>query len=293
MPTIIPHLWYDTQAKEAALFYTTLFKHSALLDSTILADTPSGDAELVSFTLAGMEFAAISAGPYFHLNPSISLFVSCKTKEDVNTKWEALSQGGKILMPLQSYPFSTYYGWVEDRFGLSWQLTLNESSSLSIRPCLLFAQEACGKAYEAISYYVSLFESSAIHNASFYEKETKAENHATLQFASFRLKEQEFIAMDHGLEGDFTFNEAFSFMVNCKNQEEIDYYWNALSADPEAEQCGWLKDRFGVSWQIVYDKMNDLMFQGTKAEVERVTQAFMEMKKLNIAVLEQARIGKE
>lgn len=293
MTSITPHLWYDTQAKEAALFYVTLFEHASLIDTSILADTPSGDTELVSFILEGIEFAAISAGPYFRLNPSISLFVSCKTKEEILTKWNALSEGGKILMPLQSYPFNSYFGWVEDRFGLSWQLMLDETSNpqTTIKSCLLFAEKACGKAYDAISFYVSLFEGSKIHHTSFYPSEEKVETRANLQFASFQLGQQQFIAMDHELKGDFTFNEAFSFMVNCKNQEEIDYYWNALSADPTAEQCGWLKDQFGVSWQIVYENLNDLMFEGTKEEIEQVTQAFMQMKKLDIAALEQARKG--
>jgi len=290
MQTIIPHLWYDTQAKEAAAFYTTLFEDSAILETAILADTPSGDTELVHFKLAGMEFAAISAGPYFKLNPAISLAVSCNSKEEIDRKWQAFLDGGKVLMPLQAYPFQSYYGWIEDRYGLSWQLMLVPESENQIVPSLLFSQEAWGKAYEAISFYTELFHDAKINAASFYPEEAK-EQAGKLQFASFTLCNQAFTAMDHGLQGDFTFNEAFSLMVNCQTQEEIDYYWNILSADPEAEQCGWLKDRFGVSWQIVYDKMNDLMYQGTKEEVERVTQVFMEMKKLDIAVLEQARKG--
>ncbi len=99
------------------------------------------------------------------------------------------------------------------------------------------------------------------------------------------------VAMDHGYGGDFTFNEAFSFMVLCDNQEEIDYYWDKLSFVPESEQCGWVKDQFGLSWQIVPGEMNDILTTGTKEEVVRVTEAFLQMKKFNLAAIEEARLG--
>ncbi|WP_348982273.1 VOC family protein [Desulfosporosinus sp. FKB] len=85
MQKIVPHLWYDTEAKEAALYYTSLFDQSKILDVTVMENTPSGDAESVSFELAGQQFKAISAGPFFKFNPSISLMVACYSIEDVNT----------------------------------------------------------------------------------------------------------------------------------------------------------------------------------------------------------------
>ena len=124
MQKIVPHLWYDKEAKEAALFYISLFDKSKLLNVTVIENTPSGDSEFVSFELAGQQFKAISAGPYFKFNPSISLMVACYSVEEVNTKWNALLEGGTELMPLGEYPFSKWYGWVQDRFGLSWQLML-------------------------------------------------------------------------------------------------------------------------------------------------------------------------
>ncbi len=112
MQKIVPHLWYDKEAKEAVLFYASLFDQSKLLDVTIIENTPSGDAESVSFELAGQQFKAISAGPFFKFNPSISLMVACHSIEEVNTKWRALSEGGTELMPLGEYPFSKRYSWV-------------------------------------------------------------------------------------------------------------------------------------------------------------------------------------
>jgi predicted 3-demethylubiquinone-9 3-methyltransferase (glyoxalase superfamily) len=150
IPKFSTHLWYDKEAKEAAEFYCSVFPGSRINNVTTLRDTPSGDCDMVSFELAGTPFMAISAGPLF------------------------------------------------------------------------------------------------------------------------------------------TFNESISIMVHCDTQEEIDYYWNKLSAVPEAEQCGWLKDRFGLSWQIVPTQMDAMMAKGTPEQISRVTQAFLQMKKFDLAKLKKA-----
>ncbi|CEG27176.1 VOC family protein [Bacillus sp. B-jedd] len=291
MQKIFPHLWYDTEAKEAAEFYIGLFEDSRLLNVTVLENTPSGDAEYVSFELAGQRFDAMSAGPYFKFNPSISLFVSCSSKDEVNEKWNALMDGGKELMPLGEYAFSKWYGWVQDRFGLSWQLMFMESEPLQkITPNLLFSKDVCGKAEEAVKYYTEIFENSEVTSVKRYEEgETESPN-AKVKYAGFQLNGLHFSAMDNGFDEEYKFNEAISFTISCKDQQEIDYYWEKLSAVPEAEQCGWLKDQFGVSWQIVPDNMDEIMFKGPKEEAKRVTQAVLKMKKLDIAALEKARL---
>lgn len=150
---ITPYLWFDTQAREAASFYCSIFPDSEITNTTTLHDTPSGACDVVAFSLSGQSFMAISAGPYFQ------------------------------------------------------------------------------------------------------------------------------------------FTEAVSFMVNCETQEEIDYYWRSLSAVVEAEQCGWLKDRYGLSWQIVPAAMAEWMASGNPAVTARVTQAMLKMKKLDIATLRQAYDG--
>jgi predicted 3-demethylubiquinone-9 3-methyltransferase (glyoxalase superfamily) len=97
--------------------------------------------------------------------------------------------------------------------------------------------------------------------------------------------------MDSAHTHNFKFNEAISLMVNCDTQEEIDYYWEKLSAVPEAEQCGWLKDKFGLSWQIVPTEMDEMMRDGTPEQIGRVTQAFLKMKKFDLAELRKAYAG--
>jgi len=119
---IILHLWFDKEAKEAAGFYTSLFPESKITSMTTLHNTPSGDSDIVSFELAGYQFMAISAGPLFKFNPSVSFLVACQTKEELDAMWNELSKGGKPLMDLGTYPFSEKYGWIIDKYGLSWQL---------------------------------------------------------------------------------------------------------------------------------------------------------------------------
>jgi predicted 3-demethylubiquinone-9 3-methyltransferase (glyoxalase superfamily) len=150
---ITPHLWFDKEAKEAAEFYTSVFADSKITNVTTLHNTPSGDCDVVSFELSGQPFMAISAGPLFK------------------------------------------------------------------------------------------------------------------------------------------FNESISFMIYCDTQEEIDYYWEKLSAVPEAEQCGWLKDKYGLSWQVVPAGMDEMMRNGSKEHIARVTQAFLKMKKFDLAKLNQAYNG--
>lgn len=293
MQKIVPHLWYDKEAKEAALFYMSLFDRSKLLNATVLEDTPSGDAELVSFELDGQEFMAISAGPYFSFNPSISLMVACYSIEEINTKWNALIAGGSELMPLGEYPFSKWYGWVQDRYGLSWQLMLaeGEQTAQKITPNLLFSNDVCGKAEEAVKFYTEVFEDAGIKLISKYGEDEAESPKAKVNYAGFKLSGIDFSAMDNAFDVDFSFNESFSFVVNCKDQKEIDYFWDKLSAVPEAEQCGWIKDKFGVSWQITPENMDELLNSGSREEIRRVTEAFLKMKKLDIDTLEKARLG--
>ena len=294
MQKIVPHLWYDKEAKEAASFYIGLFDQSKLLHVAVIGDTPSGDSEIVSFELAGQEFQAISAGPYFKLNPTVSLMVACVTEEEVNTKWEALADGGTELMPLGEYPFSKLYGWVQDRYGLSWQLMLvdEDQASQKITPNMLFSGNACGRAEEAVNFYTEIVEHAKTGIISKYEPGESHSAEASVKYADFNLFGMNIAAMDNGMNVDFTFNEAFSFIINCKDQEEIDYYWDKLSAVPESEQCGWVKDKFGVSWQIVPDNIDEVLFNGPKDEARRASEALLKMKKIDISALERARLAK-
>ncbi len=304
MQKITPHLWFDKEAKEAAEFYTSLFApfdsdqgKSKVTNITTLHDTPSGsgDTDIVSFELRGQPFMAISAGPIFKFNPSVSFIVGCETKEEIDGLWEKLSDGGKILMPLQKYPFSESYGWAEDKYGLSWQLIMAKPEGderPKIVPSFLFVGDVFGKAEEAVNFYLSVFKPSKLGNMMHYGPGQEQNKEGTVMFSDFKLLDLWFAAMDGGGEHNFKFNEAASFIINCKDQEEIDYYWEKLSFVPEAEQCGWLKDKYGVSWQIVPMEMDEMISKGTREQGDRVTQVFLPMKKFDIAKLKEAYQGK-
>lgn len=265
---IIPHLWFDKEAKEAAEFYCSVFPDSNIKHTTILHNTPSGDCDLVSFNVWGHPFMAISAGPYFKINPSISFIVNFDPSREKNVKemidvvWNKLSYGGIPLMPLNKYPFSDRYGWIQDKYGVSWQLILTNPDGEprpAIVPSLMFIGNNCGKAEEARQFYLSVFRNAKAGALFRYGPDHEPNKEGTVMFTDFLLEETWLAAMDSALEHPFNFNEAISMLVNCETQEEIDYYWEKLSAVPEAEQCGWLKDQYGVSWQIspaALDEMN-------------------------------------
>lgn len=294
MQKITPHLWFDTQAKEAAKFYTTLFQNSRIKDTTSLENTPSGTVDIVTVDLAGQEFTLLSAGPLFKFNPSISFLVSYATVEEVEGLWNKLAVGGSPLMELGEYPFSKKFGWIQDRFGLSWQLMFvgDREIKQKITPTLMFVGNVSGKAEEAINFYTSVFHQSKVNDMVRYAKGEEPEQEGTIKHAIFTLEGQEFGAMDSANEHKFTFNEAISLMVHCETQEEIDYYWEKLSAVPESEQCGWLKDKFGVSWQIVPTEMDRMFKDKDQEKTARVTEAFLKMKKFDIAQLQAAYEGK-
>lgn len=294
MQKITSHLWFDKEAVEAAKFYTTVFKDSKIKNTTQLHNTPSGSVDLLTIELLGQDFMLISAGPLFKFTPAVSFLVACTTKEEVDALWEKLSKGGSALMELGEYPFSEKYGWIQDKYGLSWQLMFMGDRPLTqkITPTLMFVGEQCGKAEEAINFYASIFKNSKVGDIMRYTQGEEPDTAGTIKHAAFTLEGQEFAAMDSAWTHEFSFNEAISFIVNCETQEEIDYYWQKLSADPSAEQCGWLKDKYGFSWQVVPTLMEDMLKDKDEQKIARVTEVFLKMKKFDIAELKKAYEGK-
>jgi predicted 3-demethylubiquinone-9 3-methyltransferase (glyoxalase superfamily) len=305
MQKITPHLWFDQEAKEAAEFYAAILPDSKITNiATLHHNTPPGDVDIVSFELWGQKFMAFSAGPMFKFTPAVSFMVNFdpllfngsaqEAREKLDQVWARLSEGGIALMPIDKYPFSERYGWLQDKYGLSWQLILTNPEGdprPPILPSLLFVGDVCGKAEEAINFYLSVFKNSKQGLIARYPKGMEPDREGTVMFADFMLENQWFAAMDSAHAHHFTFTEAVSFMVSCDTQKEIDAYWDKLSAVPAAEQCGWLKDKYGLSWQITPTAMNEMMSQGTPEQIDRLTQAFLPMKKLDIAQLNRAYKG--
>lgn len=289
---IVPHLWFDTEAEEAAEWYTSIFPDSEIIAKDTFADTPSGDATQMVFKLMDYEFMAISAGPFAVKNPSISFIVQIDKENEkmIDQLYNELKKGGQILMPLDKYPFNDKYAWVQDKYGTSWQLWLREhrSGKNNIVPSLMFANDNKGKAKEAMELYVDTFKKSE-HLASVnFPAGMEPDTEEMVMHGEARLAKKRFAFKDSGHKHDFNFSEGISLLVKCDDQQEIDKYWKKLSAVPEAEECGWLKDQYGVSWQIVPKVMDEMFEKGTPEQLARVTQAFLKMKKFDIEKLEKA-----
>jgi predicted 3-demethylubiquinone-9 3-methyltransferase (glyoxalase superfamily) len=302
MKTISSHLWFDSEAEDAAKFYTSLFSNSTIGVLTRYGKAgfeihgqPEGQVMTVDFELDGQPFIGLNAGPLFTFTPAISFLVACKTKEDVDALWAQLSAGGLPLMELDAYPFSERYGWTQDRYRLSWQIMHvgDRPVRQKITPTLMFVGDVCGRAEEAITSYASVFDDATVGDILRYGSGDAPDIEGTIKHAAFTLEGQEFAAMDSAREHHFTFNEAISFLVHCETQADIDRYWDKLSkgGDPKAQQCGWLKDRFGVSWQVAPTALDTMLRDPDKARVERVTRAFLKMKKLDLAALRHAYEG--
>lgn len=304
MQKINPHLWFDKEAKDAANFYTSVFPDSKIIYSYVLQHTPSAGVDVVSFQLWGQEFMAISAGPMFKINPSVSFIVNfdpllfkgaedqeAAARESLDRIWYQLAEGGQALMELGEYPFSKRYGWIQDKYGVSWQLMLTNPQGdprPPIIPSLMFVKENYGKVEEAINFYLSVFKNSKAGVLHRYPAGMAPDKEGAVMFADFKLEDKWFAIMESAHEHKFNFNEAVSFMVNCDDQQEIDYYFDKMSAVPESEQCGWIKDKYGLSWQIAPTELEMMMRTGTQEQRDRVTEAFMPMKKLDLAKLREA-----
>ena len=298
MQKITPCLWFDTHAEEAMTRLTSTFVNSKITTLSRYPDMPldipmqnmAGKVLTGIFELDGYQLMCLDGGPQFKLNPSISFFVNCQTAEEADKIWATFSDGATELMPFQQYPFSEKFGWLSDKYGLSWQVNLGARPQ-KITPYLLFVGEQCGKAEEAINFYTSLFDHSGVDQIMHHDANSPVEKEGTVQQALFRLNNQEFRAMDSALDHQFAFNEAVSFYVECETQDEVDHFWYKMSVVPESEQCGWLKDKFGVSWQIVPKILGELMSDPDPVKSRRVMDAMLQMKRFDIDGLKKAYVG--
>lgn len=302
MPKIIPHLWFDAQAEEAVDLYVSLFPGSRKGRTTRYTKAgfefhgqPEGRLMTVEFELFGQAFIGLNGGPFFAFNPSVSFLAACAAREQVDALWAGLSPGGDVQMDLGAYPFSGRYGWVRDRYGLSWQLMLTDvhPAGPGITPTLMYTEGVCGKAEEAVRRYVALFGRSRLGDIDRYGDGDAPDKPGTVRHAGFTLEGRPFAAMDSARVHGFSFNEAVSFLVECETQSELDRLWEGLGegGDPAARRCGWLKDRYGVSWQVTPAALADMMHDPDSAKVERLVEAFMHMEKLDLAVLKKAFEG--
>ena len=275
---ISPCLWYNKQAKEAARLYSTAFS-----DCRIISESDM----VVELRISDQDFLLLDGGPDFQPNPSISFYYVCESEEELMQAWNAFTEKGKIMMPLDKYPWGEKYGWVGDPYGVTWQLALGKISDVGqkITPCLLFAGEQFGKAEEAIAFYCSVFKNTSVDGILKWTEEEGKDQAGKVKHAQIVLDGFKMMLME-SLGHDFTFSEGESLIVYCDTQDEIDYYWEKLTDGGKESMCGWLEDRFGVSWQITPSVLGELMKDPVK--FPKAMKAFMPMKKLDIDTIVKA-----
>ncbi|WP_407477698.1 VOC family protein [Elizabethkingia meningoseptica] len=277
---IFPCLWCDGNAKESAAFYCQVF------DGKVTADTPM----VQNIELFGQKLMLLDAGPHFEKNPSISFLVNCASEEEVQKYWDMLSEGGMVLMALDSYPWSKKYGWLKDKYGTTWQLYFGEMQEQRIVPTLMFMHQNNGKAMEAMEFYTGIFPNSKIEGIMKYkEGGENGEIPEDIQHAQFVINNYTMHCMDSSFDHQFDFSEGISLVVMTDDQQETDHFWNSLiSGGGRESMCGWLKDPYGVSWQIVPKRLIELMNDSDPEKSQKIFQAMLKMQKIIIADLEEA-----
>lgn len=299
MQKIVPNLWFAGDAEEGGEFYARAFEDAR---SEVISRYPTeglvdfqremaGAALTVDVVIAGFRLTLINAGPEFRPDSGVSFMVTFDPSTDADARahlgetWARLADGGTVKLDLGEYPFSPYYGWIEDRFGVNWQLILGDPdrpAGAAVMPALLFGGASQNQARAAVEQYTTLFADARVDMVSEYPSDTGPAPAGAVQFCSFTLEGQWFVAMDSGVEQRQSFTPGVSLAIACADQAEIDRLWAALSRVPDAEQCGWCVDEFGLSWQIVPAAMGELI---TSPGAYR---ALMDMKKISIADLQAA-----
>lgn len=271
---ITPCLWFDNQAQEAAKLYCEQFANTKIVSQSPM---------VTEIQIDGQNIVLLDGGPQFKPNPSISLFYIADTEADADRIWKALTDGGQILMPLDKYDWSEKYGWCADRFGISWQVALGKLEDVGQRvtPALLFTGKQYGRAEEALEHYSSIFKDVKVDGIM--RDEAGKVVHAQAAFNGSKL-----MFMDSNEDHPFQFSEGVSLTIYCETQEEIDHYWYQLTEGGAESMCGWLKDKFGVWWQVIPSVLGKIMSDPAKAG--KAAQAFMAMRKLDIEAIVQATL---
>lgn len=281
---ITPFIRVVKNGHELAQHYVDLFNTVQSWSANITKTNPV----VTTFEIYWQSLATINVWqePTGWITPAISFSLWITDKEKTKEVRDALSLGWTILMEFAEYPRSKWYGRCNDKFGVSRQVMFDdrkESTSNALIPSLMFVGENAWKAQEAMNLYTSLFPASNVINTWPYGENPMGENPIHLNHAEFLLVNQMFIAMDSSWPHAFTFTDGISLAVSCKDQEEVDHYWNALILDGWVEmQCGWWRDKYWVTRQIFPLQLPEALFQADQAKAQYAMQAMMKMKKIVI-----------
>lgn len=310
MQRIIPNIWCNQNADDARNYYLDVFSvlpgtqhiRTTTYPTTVHASL-AGQTLTHELTIGGTRFILINAGDEFAPNPSISFFVNAdpsvmdKPRELIDQLWNRLTDGGTVLMDLGEYPHSPHYGWVADKFGVNWQLMLTDPDGEprpTIVPSLMFCGPAQNSAAEAVDHYVATLPESRVGNRVTYGQmgaPLPPEGPITADSVVFTdacLAGTWIAAMDSAVAQPFTFSEGVSLMLETQNQEELNRVWDALSAHPEAEQYGWLKDTWGVYWQVVPGNLGESSANTGPANERAVAELMNQPRPLGVTTILKA-----
>ena len=272
---IYPCFWMNGTAPAAARFYQQVFTDTQIVDENPM---------VVVIHSAGQQFMFLDAGPKFKINASISIYVHFTDEEELTASWDKLMEEGVAHVALGSYDWSPKFGWVEDKYGINWQMGLGKPEDVEMKfsPFFTFTGQTFGRAEEAVGYYTSIFPDSGVRGILKQRHVPEAEKETVLH-AQFTLCNQVFMAIDSAFQHPFQFDEGVSLVINCADQKEIDFFWENLTLGGEESMCGWLKDKFGVRWQVVPFNIGQLMHEkGNKA-----MEALLSMRKIDMDLLMQ------
>lgn len=297
MQTIYPCFWYDFTAEEAADLYQQALPNTSVV-STLHYPTEelpafqqdfAGLPLMVELTINGFSINLFNGGDAFTPNPSLSLMLIFDPSSNPDAEQAlrhaaaVLGEEGNAIMPLGEYPFSPLYAWIEDKYGVSWQLLtpmepLREGRPF-VLPTFLFGHITDSRARAALNLYTEIFEDAEIGTVIPYDETAEPVDMGGVIYSEMQLADQWFVAMDAAEPVEFSFTPGASLLVKCTTQEEIDRLWDGLSATPSAEQCGWCRDEFGFSWQIIPEAFQTLCTD------PQAYAAMMKMKKIILAEL--------
>lgn len=276
---IFPCIWFNQNGSEAAQFYTSVFKNSKIKTDTSM---------VVNIEIEGQKLMFLSVGPQFRPNQTFSLMVICNSYDEIDNYYNRLSENGKVMMEIDAYPWSERYAWVEDQYGISWQLYFSsEKIEQKFSPVMMFTGENAGKCREAIHFYTKIFPNANVDHITEYQ-DGQGEPKGNIAHAQFTINSYQMKAMDSSHDHKARFSEGTSMVVMTNNQEETDLYWNILTENGEESMCGWLKDQYGFSWQITPKRLIELTNTDNPEKNKKAFDAMLKMKKINIKDIEDA-----
>ena len=229
---------------------------------------------------------AMNGGLHYKVNSAVSYFIYCESEKEILRIYDALKEEGTLLMPLGKYEWSPQYAWVIDKYGVNWQLDVEAiNNSQKVVPNLLFVNNKNHLVGSAVDFYTEVFKKSSTLMKAPYPPDAGMPQGALL-FAQYKLYDVIFNAMSSTMQHDYDFTPGNSFVIECSSQDEIDYYWQKLGEEGQYSRCGWLTDRYGLSWQVIPNFLPKLTADPIKGP--KVIQAFMSMTKFEIEPLLEA-----